>query len=55
MIEYSIPETGDKELDERIDELISESNDVYFKAYDLGIDDAEMLLLKGTEIKRSED
>lgn len=49
-IEYKIPETGDDELDERIDLLISESNDLYFKLSDRKLTDADMVLLKGTNV-----
>ena len=54
-IEYNIPETGNQELDERIDGLISESNDLYFKLSDRGLTDADMVLLRGTTINDLND
>lgn len=55
VFEYSIAKTGDQELDDRIDTLISDSNQLYFDIGESGLSDADLVLLKGTHVYKEED
>ena len=45
------PQGLSREQEERLDELTSESMDLYFKLVDSGIDDADLVLIRGVEIE----
>jgi len=44
------PDGLTKEQQQRLDELTSESMDLYFKLEDSGIEDADLVLLQGIDI-----
>jgi hypothetical protein len=44
------PEGLSPEQKERLDELTSESMDLFFKLEDAGLEDADLVLLRGVEI-----
>jgi len=47
------PDGLTKEQQQRLDELTSESMDLYFKLEDSGIKDADLVLLQGIDINES--
>lgn len=51
-VNHKQPKGLDKEQRERLDELTSESMDLYFKLEDDDIKDAELVLIRGVEIER---
>ena len=52
-VKHIRPEGLSKEQRERLEELTSESMDLFFKLGDSGVDKAELVLLRGIEIEHT--
>ena len=50
-VHHVVPHGLSQEHRERLDALTSESMDLYFKLEDSGIDDADLVLLRGIDVE----